>query len=154
MIDPQPSLPVRLVAVAYLWIPYLALAALGAWFLGARVLALIAGLVIAVWLVKRSASGRRPRMPAVQLILVSIAFAVLGAIAFGAIGFFGGLAAGFMLGLDTSYELTVRNRKGELAPFDPLDPVQEATIGKAFGLTMVASFGVALAVLVFLAATK
>lgn len=141
--------------LAFTWLPLVVLVALGAWYLGVRVLALVAAAAVVFWLLRASARRGRPRRPFIQLVAVSLALGVLGGIAFGGLGVIFGLAIGATVGLNSAYDLELKNRSGVLAPLDPLDPVQEATFGKALAFLFTVPLFVALVVvLIWVAATR
>jgi hypothetical protein len=75
------------------WLPFLALAAIGVWILGARVLIVAAAVALVLRIVRRDALTR-PRRPFLQVVAVSLLLATAGGIAFGGLGFMFGLAMG------------------------------------------------------------
>jgi hypothetical protein len=140
--------------VAFTWLPIVLLVGFGTWYLGVRVLALGAAVAIVLWLFRPSALRVRPQRPFVQLVVVSLVLGVLGGISFGGPGVIFGLAVGTIVGLFSAYDLELKNNHGVLAPLDPLDPVQEATLGKALGFLFTVPLFGALVVLIWVAVSR
>jgi hypothetical protein len=135
------------------WLPLLALAGVGAWLLGVRVLILAAAVALVLWIVRRDAL-MRPRRPFLQVVAVSLMLATAGGATFGGLGFIFGLAMGAAYGLGSAYELELKNRDGVVAPVDSRDPVQQATLGKLLAFLFTAPLLVVLAGLIWVAATR
>jgi hypothetical protein len=145
--------PLGVVILVFSWLPFLALAAIGVWILGARVLIVPAAFALVLWIVRRDALTR-PRRPFLQVVAVSLMLATAGGVAFGGLGFMFGLAMGAAYGLGSAYELELKNRDGVAAPLDSRDPVQQATLGKVIVFLSAAPMLVVLAGLIWFAVNR
>jgi hypothetical protein len=135
------------------WLPFFALAVVGAWLLGLRVLALAIAAAALFWILRRDAL-RRPARPFLQVVTVSLMLGTAGGAAIGGLGFIFGLASGSAYGLGSAYELKLKNREGVLAAVDSRDPVQQATLGRALVFVSTVPLLVVLAGLIWVAATR
>jgi hypothetical protein len=135
------------------WLPFLALAGLGVWVLGVRVLFVVASLAVVFWNLRRTALTR-PRHPLLQVVGMSLLLGTAGGFGFGGLGFIFGLAAGAAVGIGSAYDLKLKNREGAVAPLDPLDSVQQATLGKLAAFVFTVPLFVALIGLIWVAATR
>jgi hypothetical protein len=141
------------VVLVFSWLPFLALAGVGAWLLGLRVLIVIAALAVVFWNMRRNVLAR-PRHPLLQVVAGSLLLGTAGGLAFGGLGFIFGLAIGASLAIGSAYDLELKNRDGVVAPLDDRDPVQQATLGKIAAFLYTVPLFVVLAGLIWVAATR
>jgi hypothetical protein len=121
--------------------------------LGVRVLFVVASLAVVFWNLRRTALTR-PRHPLLQVVGMSLLLGTAGGFGFGGLGFIFGLAAGAAVGIGSAYDLKLKNREGAVAPLDPLDSVQQATLGKLAAFVFTVPLFVALIGLIWVAATR
>jgi hypothetical protein len=136
--------------VSFMWLPVIAVAVVAGIALSWRVPAGIGALALFVYgnarlEARRLTAGARPiAWPLKMVVSVVACTTVGGLLAGGAFGAFLGLMLGVPLGLPP---LSVKNKDGVVAPFDPHDRVQRTEMHKSWGLVMaglVVVFAVAL----------